>query len=142
MDAASARRGEGKWERGIGFPIARWVRLGRRFAVVPGTAFFVFSQHFRFFVWGRGILYSALTHEPTLLSFSRTDAIFCCVGGGGLIAGVALVMKQLYPGVKVIGVEASDAAAMTLSLKEKRRIKLDNVWLPIAFSLFQWPRSA
>jgi cysteine synthase len=41
------------------------------------------------------------------------DAVFCCVGGGGLIAGVAAYIKRLRPETKVIGVEAVDADAMT-----------------------------
>ena len=47
----------------------------------------------------------------------RLDAIFCCVGGGGLLAGVASYVKALRPHVRVIGVEAEDAAGMTLSLQ-------------------------
>jgi threonine dehydratase len=57
------------------------------------------------------------------------DAIFCCVGGGGLIAGVAAYVKRVRPEVKVIGVEADDAAAMTASLKAGRRLALDTVGL-------------
>jgi threonine dehydratase len=33
-------------------------------------------------------------------------AIFCCVGGGGLIAGVAAYIKRLRPEIRIIGVEA------------------------------------
>jgi threonine dehydratase len=40
-------------------------------------------------------------------------AVFCCVGGGGLIAGVAAYIKRLRPETKIIGVEAVDADAMT-----------------------------
>jgi threonine dehydratase len=56
-------------------------------------------------------------------------AIFCCVGGGGLISGIAAYVKQLRPEIKVIGVEASDANAMTLSLKAGERLMLDQVGL-------------
>src|ERR1700684_1392003 len=34
----------------------------------------------------------------------RVDAIFVPVGGGGLISGIAVYVKYLYPQVKVIGV--------------------------------------
>ena len=57
------------------------------------------------------------------------DAVFCCVGGGGLIAGVAAYIKRVRPETKVIGVEAADADAMDRSLKAGRRIKLDKVGL-------------
>jgi threonine dehydratase len=36
--------------------------------------------------------------------------VFACVGGGGLLSGVAAYIKALRPDVKVIGVEAEDAA--------------------------------
>ena len=57
------------------------------------------------------------------------DAVFCCVGGGGLIAGVAAYIKRLRPETKIIGVEAADADAMTRSLAAGKRIKLDSVGL-------------
>jgi threonine dehydratase len=57
------------------------------------------------------------------------DAIFVAIGGGGLIAGIAAYVKQLYPQTKVIGVEPVDANAMYRSLQAKKRIKLDRVGL-------------
>ncbi|HQS38501.1 MAG: threonine ammonia-lyase, biosynthetic [Methylotenera sp. 24-45-7] len=56
-------------------------------------------------------------------------AIFCCVGGGGLLAGIAAYVKAVRPEIKVIGVEAKDAEAMTESLKKGERITLDQVGL-------------
>jgi threonine dehydratase len=57
------------------------------------------------------------------------EAVFCCVGGGGLIAGVAAYIKRLRPEIKIIGVEAIDADAMTRSLAAGKRVKLDTVGL-------------
>ncbi len=57
------------------------------------------------------------------------DAVFCCVGGGGLIAGVAAYIKRLRPNTRIIGVEASDADAMARSLAAGKRIQLDSVGL-------------
>jgi threonine dehydratase len=57
------------------------------------------------------------------------EAIFCCVGGGGLLAGVAAYIKALRPEIRVIGVEAQDAEAMTESLKSGQRIMLEQVGL-------------
>jgi threonine dehydratase len=54
-------------------------------------------------------------------------AVFCCVGGGGLIAGVAAYIKPLRPETKIIGVEAVPPEAMTQSLAAGRRIALDQV---------------
>jgi threonine dehydratase len=56
-------------------------------------------------------------------------AVFCCVGGGGLISGVAAYIKRLRPETKIIGVEAVDADAMTQSLKAGKRIRLKHVGL-------------
>ena len=44
-----------------------------------------------------------------------------------MLAGVALFTKLVHPGVKVIGVEAADAAAMKLSLAEGCVTPLDSV---------------
>jgi len=56
-------------------------------------------------------------------------AIFCAVGGGGLIAGIAAYIKAVRPEIKIIGVEAKDAEAMTESLKKGERVVLDQVGL-------------
>ena len=55
------------------------------------------------------------------------DAIFVPVGGGGLIAGIAVYAKYLHPRVKVIGVEPVDAAAMHESLRQGKRVALERV---------------
>jgi threonine dehydratase len=57
------------------------------------------------------------------------EAVFCCVGGGGLISGVAAYIKRLRPEIKVIGVEAADADAMDRSLKAGKRVRLESVGL-------------
>ncbi len=57
------------------------------------------------------------------------DAIFCCVGGGGLISGIAAYIKAKRPEIKIIGVEAKDAEAMTKSLKVGERVVLEHVGL-------------
>jgi len=56
-------------------------------------------------------------------------AIFCCVGGGGLIAGVAAYIKRLRPEIRIIGVEAKDADAMAQSLAKGHRVRLQQVGL-------------
>ncbi len=56
-------------------------------------------------------------------------AVFCCVGGGGLISGVAAYIKRLRPETKIIGVEAIDADAMTQSLQAGKRVRLKQVGL-------------
>ncbi len=57
------------------------------------------------------------------------EAIFCCVGGGGLLAGIAAYVKAVRPEIKIIGVEAQDSEAMTESLKQGKRVVLEQVGL-------------
>jgi threonine dehydratase len=57
------------------------------------------------------------------------EAIFCCVGGGGLLAGIAAYVKAVRPEIKIIGVEAKDSEAMTESLKVGHRVILEQVGL-------------
>ncbi|GAA2453122.1 threonine ammonia-lyase [Streptomyces macrosporus] len=49
------------------------------------------------------------------------------VGGGGLVAGVALAVKSLRPDVRVIGVQAEGAAAYPPSLAAGRPVALESV---------------
>ena len=55
------------------------------------------------------------------------DGIFCAVGGGGLISGLGIYIKNLRPDIKIIGVEADDACAMTKSLKSNKIIELNQI---------------
>jgi len=61
------------------------------------------------------------------LSGDKIDAIFVGVGGGGLIAGVGVYVKYLFPKVRIIGVEPEDADAMYQSLQAGKRVTLDRV---------------
>lgn len=63
------------------------------------------------------------------VNMAKVEAIFCCCGGGGLIAGIGLYVKRMAPHVKIIGVEASDANAMAQSLKKGERVLLKEVGL-------------
>lgn len=56
-------------------------------------------------------------------------AIFCAIGGGGLISGVAAYVKALRPEIKIIGVQPVDSDAMAQSIKAGRRVTLDHVGL-------------
>jgi threonine dehydratase len=57
------------------------------------------------------------------------EAVFVPVGGGGLIAGIGAYLKRLQPGLRVIGVEPTDADALRRSLEAGHRVKLDQVGL-------------
>ena len=55
------------------------------------------------------------------------DAIFVPIGGGGLIAGIAVYVKSVRPEIKIIGVEPEDSAAMRDSLQAGEPITLNHV---------------
>jgi threonine dehydratase len=57
------------------------------------------------------------------------DAVFCAVGGGGLIAGIAVYLKRLRPEIRIIGVEAEGSDAMTQSLARGEPVELEQVGL-------------
>ncbi len=54
----------------------------------------------------------------------QIDEIYIPVGGGGLIAGISLVLKSLKPDVKIIGVESTAFPTMKKSLQENKITKI------------------
>ncbi len=62
-----------------------------------------------------------------LQSLPDVDIILVPIGGGGLAAGVATLAKLIKPGVTVIGVEPTGAAAMKASVEAGHVVTLDRV---------------
>ena len=50
------------------------------------------------------------------------DMVVVPVGGGGLISGIGLAIKEMAPGVRVVGVQAEASTAVVDSYKASRRI--------------------
>ena len=48
---------------------------------------------------------------------NKVDTILCPIGGGGIIAGVAVAAKALNPNVKIIGVQTANIPSMYESMK-------------------------
>ncbi len=57
------------------------------------------------------------------------EAIFVPVGGGGLIAGIAVYAKFVRPDIKIIGVEPDDSDCLNQALKANKRVTLKQVGL-------------
>lgn len=86
-----------------------------------------------------GLTYVAPFDDPLVIAGQGTlglellqqdahlDRIFVPVGGGGLAAGVAALVKYLMPGVQVVGVEPDDAACLTAALAAGRPVELPDV---------------
>jgi threonine dehydratase len=75
---------------------------------------------------GQGTIGMELLQQTNI---QKLEAIFCCVGGGGLIAGVGVYVKRVAPHVKIIGVETYDANAMVQSLQKGQRVVLKDIGL-------------
>ncbi|MDQ6773219.1 MAG: threonine ammonia-lyase IlvA, partial [Candidatus Dormibacteraeota bacterium] len=55
------------------------------------------------------------------------DVLVAAVGGGGLISGLAVQLKHISPGVRVIGAEPAGAASMSAALAAGRPVTLDRI---------------
>ncbi|SFN40835.1 threonine dehydratase [Izhakiella capsodis] len=73
---------------------------------------------------GQGTLAMELLQQD-----AHIDRVFVPVGGGGLAAGVAVLIKQLMPQIKVIAVEAEDSACLTAALQSGEPVDLPRVGL-------------
>ncbi len=57
------------------------------------------------------------------------EAVFVPIGGGGLAAGVAAIIRFLRPETRVVGVEPEDAASMKAAIEAGERVILNRVGL-------------
>ena len=73
---------------------------------------------------GQGTLAMELLQQDAHL-----DRVFVPVGGGGLAAGVAVLIKQLMPQIKVIAVEAEESACLKAALDAGHPVDLPRVGL-------------
>jgi threonine dehydratase len=110
--------------------------------VLHGEVFDVAFDHAQKLAAERGLAFVHPFDDPDVIAGQGTigvellrqtggdiDAVFVPVGGGGLIGGIAVYLKQLNPRIRIIGVEPEDAAAMHDSLKAGQRITLQHVGL-------------
>ncbi len=108
--------------------------------VLHGDAFDEASEHSRQLMDEQGLTYIHPYDDPDTIAGQGTiareilhqhaaplDAIFVCVGGGGLAAGVAAYVKYLRPEVKVIGVEFEESACLDAAMKAGKPVKLEQV---------------
>lgn len=73
---------------------------------------------------GQGTLAMELLQQDAHL-----DRIFVPVGGGGLAAGVSVLIKYLMPQIKVIGVESEESASLCAALSAGTPVWLSKVGL-------------
>lgn len=54
------------------------------------------------------------------------EQIIVPIGGGGMISGIALIMRMLNPAVRIVGVEPEGAPTMTRALRAGHPVTLDS----------------
>ncbi|AHE98771.1 threonine ammonia-lyase, biosynthetic [Thioalkalivibrio paradoxus] len=114
-------------------------RLGGK-TVLHGDSFDDASAHARMLQEKHGYTFIHPFDDPAVIAGQGTvamellrqhpdplDAVFVCVGGGGLVAGMAVYIKRLRPDIRVIGVEPEDAPSMYEALRQDYRVTLDQV---------------
>ncbi|MCX7615262.1 MAG: threonine ammonia-lyase [Clostridiales bacterium] len=62
-----------------------------------------------------------------LRELPMVDVMVVPAGGGGLLAGISYYVKQINPGVKIVGVQAQGADAIVQSFEKKERVSTDSV---------------
>lgn len=67
--------------------------------------------------------------KELLQQLPHADVVFIPVGGGGLLAGMAVYLKQLSPKTRIIGVEAEDSACLKAALAAGKPVDLEQVGL-------------
>jgi threonine dehydratase len=103
---------------------------------VSGTGIAEASQAAQAAALAEGMVYVEDGEDPELMAgastvgweiledLPATEAIVVPVGGGNLIAGVALAAKRLKPSVRIIGVQSEAAPAVVRSWELKRLVEL------------------
>lgn len=56
----------------------------------------------------------------------RIDTVFVAMGGGGLISGIASVLKSFSPETRIIGVAADNSAALAAAMKAGRVVEVEH----------------
>lgn len=108
--------------------------------ILHGNTYDEASTHAQELVESQGLTYVPPYDDPRVIAGQGTVAmeilrqhhdapyaIFVPVGGGGLIAGVATFVKALEPAIRIIGVEADEAACMKRALEAGERVILDKI---------------
>ena len=116
-------------------------RFGGKYAniVLHGTNFDQASKHAKHLCETHGYTFVPPFDDPDVIAGQGTvarelleqnpnlDVIFVAVGGGGLLAGIAVYLKQLKPSIKLIAVESEESACLKAGLEAGKPVELPSV---------------
>ena len=83
---------------------------------------FIDSVDHPWIIAGQGTIGLEITED-----LSEVEAVLVPVGGGGLISGVSIAVKEKNPKVKIYGVEPEGSNSMHLSLSKGKIAELENI---------------
>ena len=75
-------------------------------------------------VCGQGTIGYEVWNQLKALNVKSVDAVFGCVGGGGLLSGVSTYLKAMNPKIECYGVSARRCPAMFECLKAGKQVKI------------------
>lgn len=99
----------------------------------------VTENHARAFAEDNGCTWISPYNDPAIVAGQGTialelieqldviDAVLVPVGGGGLAAGIAGYLKEVVPGIEIIGCEPEASAEMSASVEAGRIVELANL---------------
>jgi threonine dehydratase len=105
--------------------------------VLHGTDFAEAKAHAHTIEKEQGLAYIDGYDDPAIIAGQGTmgleiveqvpdlDAVVIPVGGGGLLAGVALAIKSLRPKARIIAVEAEHVASFAAAVREGKPVRID-----------------
>ncbi len=73
-------------------------------------------------IYGQGTIGLEIIEE-----LKDVDVVICPIGGGGLLSGISLALKEINPNIKIVGVQASGANAMEQSFLKGELTPLSSV---------------
>ncbi|MDP4746720.1 MAG: threonine ammonia-lyase [Candidatus Nanopelagicales bacterium] len=113
-----ATKGYGAEVKFAGDVIDEAIISARQYCEASGSVFIPPFDH-KHIVAGQGTVGLEIFEQ-----MPEVKTVLVCTGGGGLLSGSALAIKEQNPKVKVIGVQAANAAAYPQSLKEGKPVAL------------------
>jgi threonine dehydratase len=95
-------------------------RVAKEVAEEQG-AFFLSPYNDTFIIGGQGTISIELIRQ-----LEHLDAVFVPVGGGGLMTGMAVYLKEKLPGIEIIGCQPKNSPVMYESIKAGHLVEMES----------------